>query len=182
MNDNLSIDRTHASALLAAWRAQMSISAEEAARVLDLDPATYQRLEDGDEDMPLAIWRRCVAFANGQSPEQVTVSLPRDRWVRLVENATAYLGDDHHISRLIQQERWEEVSDFMDFMRNGPHMDLAITDPGLFRRLREAGTKAFLSGLMHFRGPARPFPEKSLRRTPEGDPEREALKKLRPNP
>jgi hypothetical protein len=82
----------------------------------------------------------------------------------MVDNAKAFLENEHHISSLIRDERWEEVSDFMEYMRVGPDMDMALTDPHLFRQLREAGTRAFLSGLMHFKGPKRPYPERSLRK------------------
>lgn len=151
----------------------MSMSAEDAARALSVDYTYYADLENGHIDLPVALWRRCVAISKDRPEAVIATSLPRDRWVRMVENSIAYLKNEHHLSSLIQNERWEEIADFMEFMRTGPHMDLAITDPHLFRKLREAGTRAFLSGLMHFKGPTQPYPSHSLRRHREHDDEPE---------
>ena len=164
MTNDLSIDRKRSSELLANWRAQMSFSATEAANALGVDEDVYSGFETGLADLPVAIWRRCQALSKGKPVEAVPTSLPRDRWVRLVENSLAFLENEHHISSLIRDECWEEVSDFMEYMRVGPDMDMALTDPHLFRQLREAGTRAFLSGLMHFKGPKRPFPDHPLRK------------------
>ena len=135
----------------------MSFSATEAANALGVDEEVYQGFETGLADLPLAIWRKCQALSRGKPVEAMPTSLPRDRWVRMVENSLAFLKNEHHISSLIREERWEEVSDFMEYMRVGPDMDMALTDPHLFRQLRDAGTRAFLSGLMHFKGACRKF-------------------------
>lgn len=163
MNNNLVIDKARSSQLLREWREQLSIGVEAAADALGVGHDEYRLYELGGLDLPVTVWRKCVALRNGEAPDQQVVSLSRDRWVRMVENAIASLTDEHHISRLIQGEQWEEVADFMDFMKSGPHHDLALTDPYLYRKLREAGTRAALSGLMHFKGPTRPFPETSFR-------------------
>ena len=163
MNNNLVIDKARSSQLLREWREQLSIGVETASDALGVELDDYRLYELGGLDLPVAVWRKCVAIKKGGSPEQAIVSLPRDRWVRMVDNAIASLKDEHHISRLIQSEQWEEVADFMDFMRTGPNHDLALTDPHLYRRLREAGTRAALSGLMHFKGPKEPYPGTSFR-------------------
>jgi hypothetical protein len=154
----------------------MSMTIEDAASVLAVDASYYSEWENGLVDLPIAVWRRCVAIAKDRPESVIATSLPRDRWVRMVQNSLAYLQNEHHLSSLIRNERWEEIADFIDFMRTGPHMDLAITDPHLFKKLREAGTRAHLSGLMHFRGPAQPYPSHSLRRHREhaDEPERPA--------
>jgi hypothetical protein len=142
----------------------MSLDMSQAAQALEMSNDDYRGFETGQADLPVAVWRKCQALSLGQSVGSVPTSLPRDRWVRMIENSKAFLENEHHISSLIRDERWEEVSDFMEYMRLGPDMDLALTDPHLFRQLREAGTRAFLSGLMHFKGPQRPFPGRSLRK------------------
>ncbi|WP_425624935.1 hypothetical protein [Agrobacterium radiobacter] len=164
MKTELSIDRSRSPKLLADWRAKMSFSRLEAAKALEMDEDAYNGFESGLADLPVAIWRKCQALSKGSPIVSVPMSLPRDRWVRMVDNSLAFLENEHHISSLIREERWEEVADFMDYMRVGPDMDMAMTDPHLFRQLREAGTRAFLSGLMHFKGPKRPFPDRSFRK------------------
>lgn len=167
MNSELSIERTRSQDLLTDWRTQMSMSKDEAAKALSVDLEYYRELERGAVDLPLSLWRVCLAIAKNRDEPLVATSLPRDRWVRMVENSLAYLKNEHHISSLIKQRQWEEIADFMDFMRAGPHVDLAITDPHLFRKLREAGTRAALSGLLHFKGPPRPRPRPSSESTME---------------
>lgn len=166
---NLTIDRERSSELLTKWRTKMSFSSAEAARALDLEEETYRVFESGRDDLPVAVWRGCLALSKGLSLDTIATSLPRDRWVRMVENSLAFLENEHHISSLIRAERWEEVSDFMEYMRVGPDRDMALTDPHLFRQLREAGTRAFLSGLMHFKGPQRPFPQDLVRKPLKND-------------
>jgi hypothetical protein len=181
MNTEPLIDRSRSQQLLRAWREQLSITADTAADALGIELEVYQAYEEGKLDLPISLWRRCQNMkTTGDMNAPESVSLPRDRWVRMVENSMSYLRNEHHMSRLILEEKWEEVADFMNYMRSGPNHDLALTDPHLYRHLREAGTRAALSGLMHFRGPTRPFPENSIRNKRTEGPVRQVPTTLGP--
>lgn len=157
------IDREKASTLLRDWRQKLSISKDEAARKLGIDKIQYEAYEDGQSNMPLPLWSKCRMIQKSPFGE-IFFDAPRERWVKAVDMSRRFVSGENVIGEMISKGMWQELRDFMDLARLGPDPDLALTDPSLFMTLREAGTRAYLSGLMHFKGPVEPFDRYKLPR------------------
>lgn len=50
------------------------------------------------------------------------------------------------VAKALKERRWEDVSYAVEFASNDISADLAITDPALYRSLREAITTFYLRG------------------------------------
>ncbi len=60
--------------------------------------------------------------------------------------ARALLADPAQVNVYFQQKRWAELAALVRFARRDAPMDLAQTDPALYRQTREQITRFFLRG------------------------------------
>jgi hypothetical protein len=60
--------------------------------------------------------------------------------------ARALLADPEQVSLFYQQRRWAELAALVRFARRDVPVELAQTDPALYRQLREQITRFFLRG------------------------------------
>jgi hypothetical protein len=60
--------------------------------------------------------------------------------------ARALLADPEQVSLFYQQKRWAELAALVRFVRRDVPVELAQTDPALYRQLREQITRFFLRG------------------------------------
>jgi hypothetical protein len=156
MNEQPMIVAERASTLLNEWRMRMSISVNRAAELLETPEEEYVSYEIGQRDLPFNLYRRCKQLeVNPHS--KANFSLPRDRWVAVVEMASRINAGEPVIGDLLRHGKWAELKDMMDFAQLGPAPQLALTDPKLFVSLREAATKIYLTGIMEFPQPKPPF-------------------------
>jgi hypothetical protein len=58
----------------------------------------------------------------------------------------ALLADPEQVSLFFQQKRWAELAALVRFARRDVPVELAQTDPALYRQLREQITRFFLRG------------------------------------
>jgi hypothetical protein len=60
--------------------------------------------------------------------------------------ARTLLADPEQVSLFYQQKRWAELAALVRFARRDVPVELAQTDPALYRQLREQITRFFLRG------------------------------------
>lgn len=144
-----------ARAFLLKWRERYKMSQETAALLLRMDLAEYLILEEARAPMALSLFTNAIALTQGRLIDRV--SLSRERWVDVVDHALRYRAGEPIFEILRTQERWQALQDLMRLMKYGPRADLALTDPFLFRHLREAATDAFVAGELNH--PEPPFEE-----------------------
>ncbi len=60
--------------------------------------------------------------------------------------ARALLADPEQVNLCFQQKRWAELAALVRFARRDVPVELAQTDPALYRQLREQITRFFLRG------------------------------------
>jgi len=60
--------------------------------------------------------------------------------------ARALLADQEQIDVFLHQKRWAELAALVSFVRRDVPVQLAQTDPALYRQLREQITRFFLRG------------------------------------
>lgn len=60
--------------------------------------------------------------------------------------ARALLADQEQIDICLREKRWEELAALVRFARRDAPVELAQTDPALYRQLREQITRFFLRG------------------------------------
>ena len=60
--------------------------------------------------------------------------------------ARALLADQAQIDIFLKQKRWAELAALVRFARRDVPLELAQTDPALYRQLREQITRFFLRG------------------------------------
>jgi hypothetical protein len=60
--------------------------------------------------------------------------------------ARALLADQEQIDVYLRQKRWAELAALVRFVRRDVPVQLAQTDPALYRQLREQITRFFLRG------------------------------------
>lgn len=135
---------------LKGWRQGMNLSQEKSASLLGVSTRMYAYYESGSKDLPVKVFLACHALSKGQ---QERMSLPRDRWVALVDNVHRYVAGEEVVGRMVRNKEWQALRDLMDAVKTAD-AELAMTDPALFQAMRQAGTKAYLSGLMMFNGPS----------------------------
>lgn len=70
----------------------------------------------------------------------------RDQWVAGVALLRAYLRDDLALARALRERRWTDVLAAAEIASGEVDHDLALTDPALYRTLRDAITKYHLRG------------------------------------
>ena len=144
------IDAVKGARFLKGWRQDMNLSQEKSAQLLGVSPRMYAYYESGSKDLPVKVFLACHALSKGR---QQRMSLPRDRWVALIENINRYVAGEEVVGRMIRNQEWQALRDLMDSVRTAD-AELAMTDPALFQAMRKAGTKAYMSGLMMFNGPS----------------------------
>lgn len=70
----------------------------------------------------------------------------RDQWVAGVALLRAYLRDDLALARALRERRWADLLAAAELANGEIDHDLALTDPALYRALRDAITKYHLRG------------------------------------
>ena len=70
----------------------------------------------------------------------------REQWVAGVSLLREYLRDDLALARTLRERRWSELLAVVEIANKGVDPALAVTDPTLYKALRDATTKFFLRG------------------------------------
>lgn len=70
----------------------------------------------------------------------------RDDWVAGVSLLKRYLLDDLVLARAIKERRWSNLAAAAEIANGGLDDDLALTDPALYKVLRDSITKFHLRG------------------------------------
>ena len=70
----------------------------------------------------------------------------REQWVSGVSLLREYLRDDLALARALRERRWSDLLAAAELANNGVDPTLAVTDPVLYKALRDATTKYFLRG------------------------------------
>lgn len=70
----------------------------------------------------------------------------REKWVTAVSLLREYLTDDYVIARAWRERRWSDLLAVVELANAGVDNRLAITDPALYKALRDATTKFFMRG------------------------------------
>ena len=134
-------------ALLRLRRRRLRMARSEMAKALGISERTLAYYER-DRRVPKAIMLAVDALSGGISAE---MRMGRERWVQAVDNLLRYGQGEPVAGRLLRERRLQALSDMLDLARFGPDASMALTDPALFRSLREAATKAYLAGLLMLR-------------------------------
>lgn len=70
----------------------------------------------------------------------------RERWVTGVCLLREYLQDDLVLARMLRKRRWADLLAAAEIIHEDVDPNLAVTDPALYKALRDAVTKAHLCG------------------------------------
>lgn len=70
----------------------------------------------------------------------------REQWVTGVSLLREYLRDDLVLARALRERRWSDLLAVVEIANKGIDPSLAVTDPALYKALRDATTKFFLRG------------------------------------
>lgn len=70
----------------------------------------------------------------------------REDWVASVSLLRQYLSDDLALARAIKNRRWSDLAAVAELAKGGVDHDLAITDPALYKALRDSITKYHIRG------------------------------------
>ena len=70
----------------------------------------------------------------------------REQWVAGVSLLREYLRDDLALSRALRERRLSDLIAAVELANKGVDSSLAVTDPVLYKALRDAITKFFLRG------------------------------------
>jgi transcriptional regulator with XRE-family HTH domain len=128
---------------LRRWRRLNRLPRREAAARLGISERQLAYFESGEKPIPKHLDLTIRALLNEMSPE---FDMGRNRWVKAVENLLSYGRGEPVLGRLLRTGNSQEILDFLALAKYGPSPDTALTDPALFRALREAGTKLYLNG------------------------------------
>lgn len=131
-------------ALLHLRRRRLRMTRPEMAQALGVSERTLAYYEAG-RPVPKYIKLALEALSGGISAE---MRMGRERWVAAVDNLLRYGQGEPVVGRLLRTRRLQELSDMVDLARFGPDAAMAMTDPALFRSLRDAATKAYLTGVL----------------------------------
>lgn len=74
----------------------------------------------------------------------------RDDWVTGVSLLRQYLSDDLALARAVKDRRWSDLAAVAELAQGGVDNDLALTDPALYKALRDSITKYHLRGYACF--------------------------------
>ncbi|RAZ83429.1 hypothetical protein [Cereibacter johrii] len=72
--------------------------------------------------------------------------MTREDWVTATGLLRAYLRDDLVLARALRERRWADLAAVADLANGEVDNRLAVTDPALYRALREAVTKYHIRG------------------------------------
>jgi len=137
--------------LLRRSRRRTSRSPAEFAGDLGIELALLESYENGGEPVPHLVRLAARALEHRLEPLQEPPTDARDQWVDLVSDMLAYAREEPVISRLLLDPDRGRLRRFLDFLVTGPDKALALTDPALFRSLREACTRALVAGWGRYR-------------------------------
>lgn len=134
-----------AAVILRRRRRRAGLAVAVAARELGVSPRMLAYYESGTHPVQLAV----EALDAGLTPAAEELVRPgaRDRWVWLVDAMRSYGRGEPVVGRMLRARDREGLVELLAFMRRGPDPQLALTDPALFRMLREGCTRAHLAGL-----------------------------------
>jgi len=127
------------------WRRLAGLTRREAARDLGVSERMLAYYEGGDYAIPKTVMlaiRHLSPLGNSEK------SFGRERWVRAVDALLRYGSGDPVVGQLLKARRLDELADLLDLARSGPDQRTALTDPSLFRALRDASTRMHLAGVL----------------------------------
>lgn len=138
-----------AAVVLKRWRRRSGLAVAVAARELGVSPRMLSYYESGSHPVPRTVQLAVEALEAGLTPSAESMARPgaRERWVWLVDAMRSYGRGEPVVGRMLRARDREGLVDLLAFMRRGPDPQLALTDPALFRTLREGCTRAHLAGL-----------------------------------
>jgi len=131
-------------ALLRLRRRRLRKTRREMAEALGISERALAYYEQ-NRPVPKAIMLAVEALSGGISVE---MRMGREQWVAAVDNLLHYGQGEPVVGRLLRERRLQALSDMLDLARHGPEAATALTDPALFRALRDAATRAYLAGLL----------------------------------
>lgn len=70
----------------------------------------------------------------------------REKWVTGVRLLREYLTDDYVLARALRERRWSDLLAAAELANNGIDHEYAVTDPILYKNIRDATTKYFMRG------------------------------------
>ncbi len=139
--------------LLRKWRQAANLTRAEAAAKLGLSTRMLAYYESAEREVPRHVMLAVRMLAAEAGLRLPAGGMDRSAWVSSVDNAVAYARGEPVVGRFMKNGQHADLRNLLILLRSGPDPDLALTDPALFRTLREAGTKAFLSGIGSLRVP-----------------------------
>lgn len=138
-----------AAVVLRRWRRRSGLAAGVAARALGVSPRMLAYYESGAHPVPRTVQLAVEALDVGLTPAAETLTRPdaRDRWVWLVNAMRCYGRGEPVVGRMLLARDREGLVALLAFIRRGPDPQLALTNPALFRMLRDGCTRAHVAGL-----------------------------------
>lgn len=127
-----------------AWRRRARLTRQDGARELEVSERMLAHYEDGTYPVPKRVLLAVRHLANTGDSER---SLGRERWVKIVDALLRYGRGEPVVGHLLKARRLDDLADLLEFARRGPDPGTAMSDPALFRALREASTRMYMAGL-----------------------------------
>jgi len=146
-----------------------------AAAELGISERMLAYYEAGERPVPRAVMLAIHALAAGLDDGLQGKGQARERWVVLVRNVLDYAAGVPVVGRMLRARDHLNLADFLEFVRQGPEPDMALTDPALFRSLREVVTRAKLAGPARYRINEKSIPRKTAEIRPSTRADDEAV-------
>ena len=128
-----------------AWRRRAGLTRRDAAQEIGVSERMPAYYEGGAHAVPRTVMLAIRSLSNLGGFER---SLGRDRWVRAVDALLRYGRGEPVVGQLLKARRLDDLADLLDLARSGPDPATALTDPSLFKALRDAGTRMHLAGVL----------------------------------
>ncbi len=128
-----------------SWRRQARLNRREGARELGISERMLAYYESGEFDVPKTVLLAVRHLANTGDTER---TLGRDRWVGVVDAMLRYTRGEPVVGEFLKARQLDQLADLIELGRRGPDPRLALTDPALFRALREGSTRMHMAGVL----------------------------------
>jgi transcriptional regulator with XRE-family HTH domain len=120
---------------LKRWRQRLRLTLKEGAEALGIPTDLLEEYESGARLIPKTVLLAASAVAANLRPIKPWHGFPRADWVQLVEDMRSYEEGEPVVGRMIRAGEARRLHVFLTMVRQGPDLDLAMTDPALFRML-----------------------------------------------
>jgi transcriptional regulator with XRE-family HTH domain len=127
------------------WRRQARLNRREGARALGISERMLAYYESGEFEVPKTVLLAVRYLANTGDTER---TLGRDRWVGVVDAMLRYARGEPVVGEFLKGRQLDRLADLVELGRRGPDPRLALTDPALFRALRDGSTKMHMAGVL----------------------------------